>query len=224
MKNRIVMFFFFLVATSGFAQPRVAVGYNYLAAGNWDRAIQTYNFARPELTNKQPLFIHGIELGADYLWINDKPMKHGMSVSYRYFRSAAANDNFDVVLNAHLVNIGYVVHNSVAARRKGFSVDVGVYAILGGIYRNVNGEPLRDDDTRIWAPGIGGELRPRVGYTIAEKEKYSITPFVQASYCPIYFSPRAEALLNQTMTLTGVKYTSIVNLEAGVCISFVRSE
>lgn len=201
------------------SQVRIAVGYNYMMAGTWDRAIQTYNFARPELTNTQPLFIHGVQVSADVHRKTDKRTQHGIMISYRHFRSGARNDNFKVALNAHLINIGYMLSSFGPVPNQPFFGDVSFCVVVGGIYRRVNGEPLRDDGKRIWAPGIGGELRPRLGYDLIIKEKLTFSPYVQTTYCPFYFSPRAEGLLNQTIGLSGPKYTGILSLEIGMCIA-----
>ena len=208
----------------GFAQWNFSVGYNYMVAGGWDRAIQTYNFARPELTDKQPLLIHGVQLSYNYLFRSEKPMQHGFLFSYRYFRSAAQNENFNAAINVHLVNIGYLYHGKNLTKASPFFVDVSVSVLLGGIFRNVNGDPLRDDESRIWAPGIGGELRPRIGYDLLVKEKWTFSPYLQTTYCPFYYSPRAEAMLNQTIGLTGPKYTGILSLEVGICFSRTSEE
>lgn len=212
--------FSFLVCNSilAFAQLRIAVGYNYMMAGGWDRAIQTYNFARPELTDKQSLFIHGVQVESSVHRKSEKTLKHGIMTSYRYFRSAASNNNFDVALNAHLLNVGYMLHSSAVAPNSRLFGDVSFCVVVGGIFRRVNGEPQEDDGRRIWAPGIGGELRPRIGYDLILKDKLIFSPYIQTTYCPFYYSPRAEAVLNQTMTLTGLKYTGILSLEIGICI------
>jgi hypothetical protein len=205
------------------AQFRLAFGYNYMAAGSWDRAIMTYNFARPDLLNKQPLFIHGIQASGNYMFKSEKTVKHGLLVSYRHFRSAAKNENFKVALNLHLINVGYTLSSRNAIKPGPLSVDVSLSVLCGGIFRKVNGEALIDDDTRVWAPGIGGELRPRICYDLLVKEKFTLSPYLLTTYCPFYYSPRAEALLNQTIGLTGAKYTGILSLEVGICFSFVKN-
>lgn len=220
MKRATLLYFVLCFSLSAFAQLRIAVGYNYMMAGGWDRAIQTYNFARPELTNTQPLFINGVQLSADVHRKTDKRTQHGVMISYRYFRSGARNDNFKVALNSHLINIGYMLSSFTPVPNLPFFGDVSFCVVVGGIFRRVNGEPLQDDGKRIWAPGIGGELRPRFGYDLVIKDKMTFSPYIQTTYCPLYFSPRSEALLNQTIGLSGPKYTGILSLEIGMCMTF----
>lgn len=219
MKQLIILMALLCSSTFVSSQIQIAVGYNYMIASGWDRAIQTYNFARPELTEKQPLLIHGVEVATEFLRDSGKYNERGFMASYRYFRSSAHNDNFNVALNAHIVNFGYGLSTNGMGKKKAIFCDVSISVLCGGIFRNVNGEPIRDDDKRVWAPGIGGELRPRIGYDLVIREKMIFSPYFQTTYCPFYYSPRAEAVLNQTMTLTGVKYTGILSLEIGICIA-----
>jgi hypothetical protein len=216
MKKRLLILALLCQSVFVLSQVQIAVGYNYMIAGGWDRAIQTYNFARPELTEKQPLLIHGIEVATEFLRDSGKYNERCFMASYRYFRSSAHNDNFDATLNAHLVNIGYGISTQGMGKQEAVFCDVSISVLCGGIFRSVNKDPIRDDGKRVWAPGIGGELRPRIGYNLVMKDRWCFSPYFQTTYCPFYYSPRAEAVLNQTMTLTGVKYTGILSLEIGI--------
>ena len=85
---------------------KLDLSYKYIYSKQWDRAIQTYNFSRPFLTKKQPLLMNGLNTSLSYVFKNEKHFKHGINLSYSYFRSSAENENFNNSLNLHFINLG----------------------------------------------------------------------------------------------------------------------
>ena len=63
----ILLFLFRLIDTQA-QKIEADLSYKYIFASNWDKAIQTYNFSRPFLTEKQPLFMHGINGSVAYIF------------------------------------------------------------------------------------------------------------------------------------------------------------
>ena len=62
MKNITASAVFMLVFFHSTGQEvKVDVGYKYLYSNQWDKAIQTYNFSRPDLIEKQPLLMNGLK-------------------------------------------------------------------------------------------------------------------------------------------------------------------
>ena len=91
---------------------RMDVSYQYLNVPQWDKAIQTYNLSRPNLTSKQPLLKHGysIKLYAPK-WGWDKPIIDYIliihpTISYSNYRSTAQNENFKAQLNLDIIDVG----------------------------------------------------------------------------------------------------------------------
>ena len=54
MRTLFLLLFLFLFIDAQSQQIEVDLSYKYIFANNWDKAIQTYNFSRPFLTEKQP--------------------------------------------------------------------------------------------------------------------------------------------------------------------------
>lgn len=213
-----------VISCSASAQSfHYGLGYNYTFSPQWDKAIQSYNFSRPELSEKQPLLMHGCYANASVLFFGLRHA-HGISLTYNLARSAAENTNFTSVLGLHMISTGYFWHSERVVVPDHFYFDAGASLLLGGIFRKVNGEALIDEDSNIKAFGIGGEVNVGAGYHILITQKLALAPFVQLCYSPYYYSPRSEALLNQTIELTGKKWTGIFTGRIGINIRSVKFE
>ncbi|MDH4472267.1 MAG: hypothetical protein QE487_06645 [Fluviicola sp.] len=199
---------------------RVGASYTYLYAGQWDKAIQTYNFSRPFLTKPQPLLIHSAGVSGTYFFgdDNEKMLKHGIRLSYNYARSTAENTNFTNILQLHLLTPGYVMHWKIG--EKALYAEASVSVLTSGLFRQVNSEPVSDDDTPVRAFGIGGLIEAEFGYRKLFPAKNSIDPFVSVGYAPYLFSRNSEAVLNQTSGLTGRNWTGLLQLKVGVQFTF----
>ena len=216
---------YFLFITACFIQlvvfsqvPRVGASYSYIYSGQWDKAIQTYNFSRPFLTEPQRLLIHGTGVSGTYLFPSSGKLHHGVHLSYTYFRSNAENVNLTSTLNLHLLSPGYVVHLENA--KNSFYAEARVSLLTSGLFRQVNSEPISDDDTPLRAFGIGGLIEAEFGYHKLFPAKNSIDPFVSVGYAPYFFSRKSEAVLNQTSGLTGRNWTGLLQLKVGVQFTF----
>lgn len=219
-----ILLVFMLLGISARSQEIVtSFSYQYLYSGQWDKAIQTYNFSRPVNTEAQPLLQHGIDVSVAYLFKSTKNFNHGIGISYVYCRSKASNVNLENTLNYHLLNPGYVLHYAKAGQNEGFYADLGISAVLGGLFRKINGDAFVFDEKKAKALGIGGQLRLTCGYRIHMKGSRFISPFVSAGYAPYFFSPDTEAIINQTKGLTGKPWTSIISVETGVSFHFGKA-
>lgn len=203
-------------------QFRFGAGYNYTYSPRWDKAIQTYNFSRPDLEKKQPLLIHGYYAGAS-MFFYETLYATGISVSYHYTRSAVKNDNFDASLHLHLISLGYLLHYEKPVASNSIYFEGQLSLLVGGIFRQVNGEALQNDGKKIRAPGLGGEIGISAGYRIALNERFGLSPFLQVRYSPWYYSPASEAVLNQTIGLSGPKWAMILSGQVGINVHFIKS-
>jgi hypothetical protein len=195
---------------------RTDISYKYMFANKWDKAIQTYNFSRPFLEEKQPLLIHGLNASVAYIFKSSKSLQHGIDLSYSYFRSSAENEKLNNILNLHFLNLGYIIHYHNIEKAKGLYTDLIISAVSSGLYRNVNDEPFEYDDSRSKAFGIGGDLSIRAGYYINLKNKIYLSPFVLVGYTPFLYSPNSEAVINQTKGLVGNNFTGILSTHVGL--------
>lgn len=199
---------------------RVGFGYTYLFARQWDKAIQTYNFSRPFIVQKQPLLANGVTIYSSYLFNSSKWYKNGISFSYSYFNSCSANENLSNTLNLHFVKPGYLLHFKNEKRLNNLSADIIVAAHLGGLNRRVNGNPNIFDEKRAMAFGIGGCIDIKCVYRcLTINHRFTMSPYVNAGFTPFFYAPGFETLLNQTKHLVNKASTEILNLELGIVLS-----
>jgi hypothetical protein len=187
-------------------------------ASNWDKAIQSYNFSRPFLTEKQPLFMHGMNASVSYIFKSENKFEHGINASYSHFSSYAENLNFVNQYNLHFFNLGYMLRHESAGSFKGLSTDFILSASSIALFRNVNDEPFIYDDMRSKAFGIGGDLCVRTSYSFNIKNKIRISPFIQIGYTPYLFSPNTEAVINQTKGLAAPNFTDVFTSQIGLTL------
>ena len=203
---------------------RTDFSYKYMFANKWDKAIQTYNFSRPFLDEKQPLLLHGLNASASYIFKSSKSLKHGINFSYSYFNSSAENENLNNILNLHFLNLGYIIHYENNKKNEGLYTDLIISAVSSGLFRNVNDKPFEYDDTRLKAFGIGGDLSIRAGYYLKLKNNFFLSPFVLVGYTPYIYSPNSEAVINQTKGLVSNNLTGIFTAQAGLSFHIRQQE
>jgi hypothetical protein len=204
--------FSFLIAQ----EFKTDLSYNYLYSNEWDKAIQTYNFSRPFNTERQPLINQGLNAALSYIFESNKNFKHGVNLSYSYFRSFAENENFENNLNLHFLNLGYVLHYESNEKFKGVYTDLIISAKSSGLFRYVNGEPFDYDETTSKAFGIGADICLKTGYYLKLKSKMYVSPFISIAYTPYLYSPNNEAVINQTRGLSSKNWTGILTTQIGL--------
>jgi hypothetical protein len=195
---------------------KLDLSYKYIYSNQWDKIIQTYNFSRPFLTEKQPLLMSGLNTSLSYIFKNEKHFKHGINVSYSYFRSSAENGNFNNSLNLHFINLGYLLHYENSDKWKGVYSELIVSVTSIGLFRNLNGEPFEYDETKSKAFGIGGDINLKCGYYLKLKNNSYLSPFLSIGYTPYLYSPNTEAVINQTKGLTSKNWTGILKTQIGL--------
>ena len=213
----ILLFLFRLIDTQA-QEIEADLSYKYMFASNWDKAIQSYNFSRPFLTEKQPLFMHGMNASVSYIFKSENKFEHGINASYSHFSSYAENLNFVNQYNLHFFNLGYMLRHESAGSFKGLSTDFILSASSIALFRNVNDEPFIYDDMRSKAFGIGGDLCVRTSYSFNIKNKIRISPFIQIGYTPYLFSPNTEAVINQTKGLAAPNFTDVFTSQIGLTL------
>jgi hypothetical protein len=217
MKVIIVSIVLFFMPLNLIAQEvKIDASYNYLFANQWDKAIQTYNFSRPFLSEKQPLLMHGLTTSGTYIFNSPKRLKHGINLSYSYFRSSSENENLDVKLHLNFLKLAYLLHYECQEKLKNLYADFIFSATTSALFRNVNGNPFTYDEEKSKAFGIGGDISVKMGYFMKFKNKNGLSPFVLIACTPYFYSPNTEAVINQTKGLTSKNSTAIISAQIGM--------
>lgn len=206
----------FLAHKSTAQQLRFGANYEYLYSKLWNQNIQTYNFSRPFLDNKQPLLAHGFGVSVSYLFGSSSDFSHGIGLSYSRFASSAENDGFNSTFKQNFARLGYILH--FQKNENPFYSELGVSAIGGILGREINDETFEFDGETARAYGIGGEISLKAGYEFALSEKLYLSPFVGVGYVPYYNSPNSESILNQTTELISEEEPSLLNVSFGIIL------
>jgi hypothetical protein len=147
----------FFIGLNIFSQNiSIQSSYQYLCVPQWDKAIQTYNFSRPHLLDKQDLLRHGYNINVLF----DIGFDHFIpSFSYSYFKSISENSNLRVELNTQVLDIGKI-HLT-----KGVFTGLGIDDLLCirlsaslrllNMTRKINNVILNVDSNNLNAYGIG---------------------------------------------------------------------
>jgi hypothetical protein len=218
---RIILLFSFMLFKclySSAQEFKVDAAYAYMYSSQLDKAIQSYNFTRPILTEKQPLLTNGLNTSISTIFRSENHFKHGINFSYAYFRSWAENKNFSNQLNLHIVNLGYLLHYENPEKCKGLYSDLIVSVTSCLLYRAVNEELFVYDETLSKAFGIGGNLQLKFGYSFKLRNNSFLSPFLSFAYTPYLFSPNNEAVINQTKGLVCKNWTEILTAQCGLTI------
>ena len=112
MRTIFLLLFLFPFVDAQSQEIEVDLSYKYIFASTWDKAIQTYNFSRPFLTEKQPLFMHGINGSASYVFKSENRFKQGINASYSHFSGYAENVNLVNQYILHFLNLEHFLKNS----------------------------------------------------------------------------------------------------------------
>lgn len=205
-----------IVDRNSFAQ-RISVGlsYNYLYSKQLDKSIQLYNFSRPYLENKQPLFINGITSDVAYLFKNKKQLKHGITATYSYFGSESINENYSNRLNLHFINLNYFIRLANEEKFKKLFGEIHIGASSSALYRRLNHQVFMVDDKKSKSLGAGGNIGIKMGYHLYRHNKYQISPFVFFGYTPYLYTPKNEAVINATQELIAKAYMYALNFRIG---------
>jgi len=215
---RALTFILLLLITniSSFAQSiSIGLSYNYLYSKQLDKSIQLYNFSRPFLENKQPLFINGITADVAFLFKNKKQIKHGINATYSYFGSEAKNINYSNRFNLHFINLNYLIYLANAEKFKKLYSEIHMGVSSSALYRRLNGEAFMVDDKKSKSLGIGANIGAKIGYHLSKHNIHQFSPFVFFGYKPYIYAPKNEAVINATQELITKNYMYALNVRIG---------
>jgi hypothetical protein len=86
--------------------------------------------------------------------------------------------------------------------------------------RLINDENVIVDEDDLSALGIGGTLKLSAGYKFIISRVLSISPQFSVDYAPFFWMPNAEALINQTIGMSGSKNTALLMGNFGIKVHY----
>lgn len=220
MKTKLFILFLLIAGTSHSQMLRYNAGYAYLYSQQLDRAIQTYNFSRPNLSEKQPLLQHGLQGGISYLFKSENNWQHGLGFNYTFHTSVASNPNARVRLNYQMFDIGYIAN--VQSKSEKFNAEIGISGVAGVMNRKLNGATFKSDDSPVRSLQFGGLVRVQLGYAINIGNNAKLSPFAGLSFAPYFSEGQSEIVINQTSTLLDEEYTTFFRVELGCRFHFLK--
>ncbi len=200
---------------------RLQAAYNYLYSPALDKAVQTYNFSRPFLSNPQPLLISGSSIETSILFAKDARIKHSINLQYTLFRSYAENNNLNNVLVLHWINAGYSIYFYPLQQHPQFYNELSIFLAPSGLFRKVNGKPFEINGSRAKSLGIAAGLKAQAGYIWMTGKQLNFSIFASINVMPYWYAPNNEAIINQTKGLV-VKNTgtSAFGAQIGIAAYF----
>lgn len=218
MKIFLAFIVFLLAGTSYSQELRIGVGYSNLYSKQFDRVIQTYNFSRPHLDEKQPLLDNGIHSSLSYLFKSEKSLKSGIVVDYSLFKSTADNPNLNSKLSFNMLELGYLLYFENADKFGNFYSEFEVNAVFGLLNKKQNNETYMIDDKAVRSFQVGAALHLNIGYLLDLGNKFKISPFIGVNYAPYFSEGRSEIVINQTSDLIDKdeQYTSFLKFDVGL--------
>lgn len=194
---------------------------NDLYSPRWDQAIQTYNFTRPWLIEKQALLKFGTYSKVEYVFhaLSDSKWKKSLYLNYSFHSSVAENTNFINRLTYQTVTpgIGFTHALSKKVNQLNFTVCTGL--LLGGLKRTINDTAIVLENEWSTSFGIGVQTETIVKYDFHVAKKV-ISPFLNFGFTPFLFQPDAEVVLNETKGFISKPNYILVNASAGVVLGF----
>ena len=225
MKNRFffVLSCFFLCAYASAQNYRIGLGHSFLNNSQWNQTIQLYNDSRPFLEEKQPLLQNGFFLSLDRMLKIENKHPFSLSLAYSFFNSKADNVVYVSKINLHALTFSfnstkyYLIHKNTPLT---FSFGAGIMSNY--LERNINPNATINDEYPIRSLGIGPMLNLNLAYEIVLNKGVTISPFVQVSFAPYYYSPGAEKSLNLTQGLMEESWNNTLNIQAGLRFSCIK--
>ena len=223
---RFLLIFFMLgYCLAGNAQSQefgFSVSYQYLYAKEWNKAVQTYNFSRPFLTEKQPLLKHGIRLGAYYLFDTSKPFAWGPSVSISFHQSAADNNNFNINIQSFLLDLGMKLqYRPKLGDTSPLHMGITPHLTGLGLYRKLDGDVIiieddEEEEMPVRALGMGFGFNFQLGYDLNMGKSLIISPLFGMDYSPLVWSNRSDVVFNEASVGDLKSSTSMIRWQLGL--------
>jgi len=198
------------------------INYSLIEAKEWNQATQVYNLSRPFLANKQPLLRHGMNLGLYYLPNTVNRFSWGPSLSFSFFRSTAANPDFDISIRSLLLDLGIKLQYQPLADNRNLNLSLTPNLTITTLARKLNGELAilgeTEENTPLRSYGLGFGLNTQVSYDYSINANWSISPMLGAGYYPYLWVNRSEVIFNESAAGDLQSSTSILGLQGGIIL------
>ncbi len=199
------------------------INYQLVDAKEWNRANQIYNSSRPFLVNKQPNLKHGFSFGFYYLWKPEHTFSFGPSIAFSFHRSASQNPNFDIDINALLMDLGMKIQYRPFVEQDNhlhLSFTPSLTALM--LSRKLNGEIAilgeTEEDDKLRKIGFGVGLNAQIAYDISLSDNWLISPVFGISYKPYVWANRSDIIFNEAATGDLKSNTSMWAGQAGIIL------
>ena len=200
----------------------ISLSYQFINAGEWNRATQVYNYSRPFLQEKQPLLRHGLSIGGYYLFSSSGSLGWGPSINISLNRSAADNNAFDIAINSLLLDVGARLQYRPTGMDKLFASFTP--SIIGlRLNRRLNGDIIEVEDGnytwKIRSLGIGAGAQVQLGYDVSPaKSHYQFSPIVGFGFAPAIWGSRSEVVFNESAAGDLKQTTSLYRFNLGLLV------
>jgi len=229
MKNILIITILFVFSFSLRAQNYLNLygGYGITAPKEINKSIETFNYSRPWLIEKQPLFQKTLTLGLGYTGILAKGLFISPDFQYNISKSFSENANFNTNIEMHWWrgNINLDIYplefglDSVGFRFRPFvRVGGGASAILPRINFNDSLATVNDEDysPHFWTYQFSGGI----GCRIYLNRIIDIMPFIQYNFQPSVKVEDFNLALHGTNIPELSNVSKVSNLQFLLSVSF----
>lgn len=224
IKTRFAILFLVISSACYGQEISLGLGYSNLHSRQFDNLIQTYNFSRPFLQEKQPLLSHGISSHLSYIFKSEKNLKSGISVGYSFFTSRARNENHNSKFSFNMLELGYVLYFKNKDKLDNFYGEFGLNTALGLLNKKLDTKPYAIDNTKVRSFHAGASLNLNIGYVFDLSDRLKISPIVGIHYSPYFWEGQSEIVINQTSGLIDEQYTSFLKFDIGFRIHITNKK
>ena len=213
---------FSAICSCTFSQSwKVYLGMDDVYCPRWDQAIQTYNFTRPWLSEKQPLMQYGAYSKIEHVFNSqsETTWKKSLYLNYSINSSVAENTNFINRLIVQTVTPGVGFTHGLSRKVNQLNVTICTGLLLSALKRTINDSAIVLENEWSTSFGIGVQTEMIVKYDFHLAKKM-ISPFLNFGFTPYLFQPDAEVMLNETKGLISKPNYILVNASAGVVLGF----
>jgi hypothetical protein len=200
------MKFIILIALMGinfqsFSQNYVSVAYAYFYSPFLDKCIQTYNFDRPFLVEKQPLFQHGVNGTFQHIFKSDKKFKKGIGFEYQRMTSQVENQNLTNKLSLNSYTIAFILQKEQKIKNAHFDFQFMVDLALLELNNKKNKQKNLINNSIINNFGLGTNISFSSSYKNDFLIKNRLFPYLKTTTSAYYYAPYFEAIINGTKNL-----------------------
>ncbi|MCB9235577.1 MAG: hypothetical protein H6581_28230 [Bacteroidia bacterium] len=204
-------------------QFSLGLSYQWLHASQWNKAVETYNFSRPFLTEKQPLLRSGVRLDAAWILRENGKFSWGPALAASFHHSAADNPNYDIAIHAFLLDLGVRLQYLVPIGQNS-SLNLSFTPAVTGamLTRSLNGEIVivgpGEEDQPLRKAGVGLGLNFQLAFDLPMGQNWKISPLLGVNYDPMVWVSRSEVVFNEATVGELRSVTSLIRFQGGFAI------